>query len=91
MLYEVITVDAGVHFRRGLPGEGEGENFVYGNFPFHGEVYVTRITSYNVCYTKLLRKAWGTSEPVDPAGSSPTTLTRIISTALLVAQTAPAK
>ena len=29
-----------------LPGEGEGRNAVYAAF---------RITSYNVCYTKLLR------------------------------------
>ena len=38
---------------------GEVENATYENHRGHAEsVEITRITSYNVCYTKLLRRSW---------------------------------
>ena len=54
MLYEVITLDL-VPGPDGSPGQGAGHHRAE---PFHGERTVDgepRITSYNVCYTKLLR------------------------------------
>ena len=75
MLYEVITGDhacvlrdelrgelaAGEHRRLELPGLGRGEQHAAVRCE-RDEQRMRRITSYNVCYTKLLR-VWKTCGP----------------------------
>ena len=63
MLYEVITPwqDISARFPEGAKCSGKVTNLVdYGAFVelepgVEGLVHISRITSYNVCYTKLLR------------------------------------